>query len=80
MTELEPWIKTRQLVIEYGRLELDKTFGRSPNLRITVSDWREVLLNCGDTMIHAGRMYDIVGRKIGFGLVEMTYVPHSLRK
>jgi len=43
--------------------------------RITVSQWREVLLDERDTMIFKGNVRQLVAKNLGYGVVEVSKAP-----
>jgi hypothetical protein len=40
--------------------------------RITAKDWKALLLNDDDQIIFHGRMRPLVGKSLGFGVVEIS--------
>jgi hypothetical protein len=40
--------------------------------RLSVKDWKMVLLNNDDNLIFEGRTRKLVAKKLGFGVVEIT--------
>jgi len=43
--------------------------------RITVKQWRKILLDNGDTFLAKGRMRKLVGKKLGSGIIEIYKEP-----
>lgn len=43
--------------------------------RITVSQWREILLDERDTMIFKGTVRQLVAKNLGYGVVEVSKAP-----
>ena len=43
--------------------------------RKTVAEWRKILLEERDTITWRGHVRKLVGRNIGFGVVEVTKAP-----
>ena len=39
--------------------------------RMTVDDWKKILLNNDDTITFRGRIVPLVAKEIGFGIVEV---------
>tara|TARA_R110000782_G_scaffold64356_4_gene131264 strand:+ start:564 stop:797 length:234 start_codon:yes stop_codon:yes gene_type:complete len=62
-------------ILDHGYWILGKPpVGKISPMRVTVKDWKAILLEYSDTMIWEGRMYDIIGKSIGFGVVELSYI------
>ena len=40
--------------------------------RVTTKEWREILLDGDDRMIFHGRVRQLVGKKLGAGVVEIS--------
>ena len=40
--------------------------------RIKASVWRELLLNSDDMLIHHGRLRNLIGKNLGFGVIEIS--------
>ena len=40
--------------------------------RINVKDWKQILLNNDDNLIFLGEVTRLIGRNIGFGLLEVS--------
>ena len=45
--------------------------------RMTVQEWRAILLNEGDVVTIAGRIRRLVAKRLGAGVVEVTVAPLS---
>lgn len=43
--------------------------------RMTDAEWKAILLAYGDTITRAGHVRKLHGKKIGFGVVEVTKMP-----
>ena len=51
------------------------TMGDIAYQRMTVAEWRAMLLENGDTMIRRGRLRKLVGKNIGAGVIEVRLEP-----
>ncbi len=40
--------------------------------RMTTAEWRDVLLNHGDTIIYRGNVVQLVAKRLGAGVVEIS--------
>jgi len=60
-----------QLVSDYFHGAIEHPFRRQ-YFRVEASDWKQILLTYQDSFLHYGRVFNMSGKSIGSGVVEIT--------